>query len=110
MVSGTQRLALNMLRKLTVEAAREADRAEAHTVLLRMDGFGGPAQPSPTIAQCLNGGYTNGASGLERFTGRQLGVDCAWRRRAQGNTRLEHAPSVGSSNKRPQPPGWGRFL
>jgi hypothetical protein len=22
----------------------------------RWDGFGGPAQPSPTIAQCLNGG------------------------------------------------------
>ena len=24
---------------------------------LRMEGFGGPAQPSPTIGQCLNGGY-----------------------------------------------------
>jgi hypothetical protein len=23
----------------------------------QMEGFGGPAQPSPTIAQCLNGGY-----------------------------------------------------
>jgi hypothetical protein len=22
-----------------------------------MEGFGGPAQPSPTIAQCLRGGY-----------------------------------------------------
>jgi hypothetical protein len=22
-----------------------------------MEGFGGPAQPSPTIARCLNGGY-----------------------------------------------------
>ena len=22
-----------------------------------MEAFGGPAQPSPTIAQCLNGGY-----------------------------------------------------
>jgi hypothetical protein len=22
-----------------------------------MEGFGGPPQPSPTIAQCLNGGY-----------------------------------------------------
>jgi hypothetical protein len=22
-----------------------------------MEGFGGPAQPSPTIAQCRNGGY-----------------------------------------------------
>src|ERR1700690_448740 len=24
----------------------------------RMEGFGGPAHPSPTIAQCLNGGYS----------------------------------------------------
>ena len=23
---------------------------------LRMEGYGGPAQPSPTIGQCLNGG------------------------------------------------------
>ncbi len=35
----------------------EADRAEAHASSLRMKGFGGPPQPSPTIAQCLNGGY-----------------------------------------------------
>src|ERR1700757_3457817 len=39
-------------------AIREADRAaEAHAWSLRMEGYGGPAQPSPTIAQCLNGGY-----------------------------------------------------
>lgn len=44
-------------RKRAREAAREADRAEAHAWSLRMEGFGGPAQPSPTIAQCLNGGY-----------------------------------------------------
>jgi len=44
-------------RKLAVEAAREADRAEAHSWSLRMEGFAGPAQPSPTIAQWLNGGY-----------------------------------------------------
>src|ERR1700692_4032162 len=44
-------------RKLAVEAAREADRAEARAWSLRMEGFGGPAQPSATIAQCLNGGY-----------------------------------------------------
>ena len=41
-------------RKLATEAAREADRAEAHAWSIRMEGFGGPAQPSPTIAQCLN--------------------------------------------------------
>jgi ribosomal protein L40E len=44
-------------RKRAKEAAREADRAEAHAWSLRMEGFGGPAQPSPTIGQCLNGGY-----------------------------------------------------
>jgi hypothetical protein len=38
------------------EAAREADRAEAEAWSVRMEGYGGPAQPSPTIAQCLNGG------------------------------------------------------
>ena len=43
-------------RKRAVEAIREADRAEAHAWSLRMEGFGGPAQPSPTIAQRLNGG------------------------------------------------------
>lgn len=37
-------------------AAREADRAEAHAWSLRMEDYGGPAQPSPTIAQCLSGG------------------------------------------------------
>jgi hypothetical protein len=40
-----------------VEVAREADRAEAYAWSVRMEGFGGPAQPSPTIGQCLNGGY-----------------------------------------------------
>jgi hypothetical protein len=38
------------------KAIREADRAEAHAWPIRMEGYGGPAQPSPTIAQCLNGG------------------------------------------------------
>ena len=39
------------------EAAREADRAKAEAWSIQMDGYGGPAQPSPTIGQCLNGGY-----------------------------------------------------
>src|SRR6202047_1125774 len=38
------------------KAVREADRAEAQAWSIRMEGFGGPAQPSPTIGQCLNGG------------------------------------------------------
>jgi hypothetical protein len=47
--------------KIRAEGARErakqqADRAEAEAWSIRMEGYGGPAQPSPTIAQCLNGG------------------------------------------------------
>src|SRR5436189_5731514 len=44
-------------RKRATEAAREADRAEAEAWSIQMEAFGGPAQYSPTIAQCLNGGY-----------------------------------------------------
>src|SRR5436305_6243384 len=43
-------------RKRAVQAAREADRAEAEAWSLQMEAYGGPAQPSPTIGQCLNGG------------------------------------------------------
>jgi hypothetical protein len=40
------------------KAAYAADRAEAEAAWsIRMEGYGGPAQPSPTIGQCLNGGY-----------------------------------------------------
>jgi hypothetical protein len=42
--------------KVANEAAREADRAEAAAWSIRTEGYGGPAQPSPTIAQCINGG------------------------------------------------------
>jgi hypothetical protein len=37
------------------KAIREADRAEAEAWSIRMEGYGGPAQPSPTIGQCLKG-------------------------------------------------------
>jgi hypothetical protein len=43
-------------REAAKRAIREADRAEAEAWSIRMEGYGGPAQPSPTIAQCLNGG------------------------------------------------------
>jgi hypothetical protein len=43
-------------RERAAEAAREADRAEAEAWSIQMEGYGGPAQPSPTIGQCLNGG------------------------------------------------------
>ncbi len=43
-------------RQAANKAVRAADRAEAEAWSIRMEGFGGPAQPSPTIGQCLNGG------------------------------------------------------
>jgi hypothetical protein len=43
-------------REAAKQAVRKADRAEAEAWSIRMEGYGGPAQPSPTIAQCLNGG------------------------------------------------------
>jgi hypothetical protein len=43
-------------REAALKALREADRAEAEAWSIRMEGYGGPAQPSPTIGQCLNGG------------------------------------------------------
>ena len=43
-------------REAAQKATREADRAEAEAWSIRMEGYGGPAQPSPTIGQCLSGG------------------------------------------------------
>lgn len=39
------------------EAVRQADAAACQLWSDTMEGFGGPAQPAPTIDQCLNGGY-----------------------------------------------------
>src|ERR1700759_5772198 len=50
------KISAEQARQRAVEAVREADRAEAEAWSIRMEGYGGPAQPSPTIAQCLNGG------------------------------------------------------
>jgi hypothetical protein len=44
-------------REKAAKAIRAADRAEAEAWSIQMEGYGGPAQPSPTIGQCLNGGY-----------------------------------------------------
>jgi hypothetical protein len=44
-------------REAAKEAVREADRAAAELWSIQMEAYGGPAQPSPTIGQCLNGGY-----------------------------------------------------
>ena len=45
-------------RERAKQAMREADRADAEAWPIRMARTRAePAQPSPTIAQCLNGGY-----------------------------------------------------
>jgi hypothetical protein len=44
-------------RQRVKEAGREADAAECLLWSEQMEGFSDPAQPSPTIGQCLNGGY-----------------------------------------------------
>src|SRR5580704_18483113 len=51
------RIRAESARRRASKAIREADRAEAEAWSIRMEGYGGPAQPSPTLAQCLNGGY-----------------------------------------------------
>ena len=51
------RISLQRARERAEQAAREADAAECLLWSAQMEGFGGPARPSPTIAQCLNGGY-----------------------------------------------------
>jgi hypothetical protein len=51
------RIRAESAREAAKKAIRAADRAEAEAWSIRMEGYGGAAQPSPTIAQCLNGGY-----------------------------------------------------
>jgi hypothetical protein len=43
-------------REEAQKALRAADRAEAAAWSAQMEGYGRPAQPSPTIGQCINGG------------------------------------------------------
>ena len=51
------RISARHAREQATKAAREADAAECLLWSEQMEGFGGPAQPSPTLAQCLNGRY-----------------------------------------------------
>jgi len=50
-IAGAKIRAQGALERAT-EAVREADRAEAEAWSIRMEGYGRPAQPSPTIGQC----------------------------------------------------------
>jgi hypothetical protein len=44
-------------REAAQKAIREADHAAAEPYVDPDEAYGGPAQPSPTIAQCVNGCY-----------------------------------------------------
>ena len=54
---GAAKIRAEGAREEAAQAIRKADRAETEAWSIRMEGYGGPAQPSPTIAHCLNGGY-----------------------------------------------------
>jgi hypothetical protein len=51
------RIGAQHARQRVRQAIREADAAECLLWSEQMEAYGGPAQPSPTIAQCLNAGY-----------------------------------------------------
>jgi hypothetical protein len=51
------RIHADWARNQAQEAVRLAHPAACELWSNQMEGFGGPAQPSPTIAQPLNGGY-----------------------------------------------------
>ena len=51
------RIGAQHARERVRQAIREADAAECLLWSEQMEAYGGPAQPSPTIAQCLNAGY-----------------------------------------------------
>jgi hypothetical protein len=50
-------------RQAAQKAVREADRAESRTMVDPDGSPWRPAQPSPTIGQCLNGGYISARGG-----------------------------------------------
>jgi hypothetical protein len=51
------RIGAQHARERARRAIREADAAECLLWSEQMEAYGGPAQPSPTITQCLNAGY-----------------------------------------------------
>ncbi|MGY4427573.1 hypothetical protein ACVWWO_000050 [Bradyrhizobium sp. F1.13.1] len=62
-------------RERAQQAIRVADRAEAEAWSVRMEDYSGPAQPSPTIGQCINGGL----AWLEVECARYVGLDVSQR-------------------------------
>jgi hypothetical protein len=82
------------------KAASAVDRADAEAWSIRMEGYGGPAQPSPTIGQCLNGvtaGWKLNAAGARhvraclwmRSAGRVTRRSGSWSRRSDAGPALQ---------------------
>jgi len=67
-------------REAAKQAIRDADRAKAEAWSIRMEGCGGPAQPSPTIGQWAGSKSSAIAATPERA--------CRWTRSAGRTTRL----------------------
>ena len=82
-------------RQAAQKASREADRAEAEAWSIQMEGYGGPAQPSPTIGQCLNGGL----GWLEVECNRSIPLDAIRRPRDTALWKLEAALKCRSCRK-----------
>jgi hypothetical protein len=66
-------------REAATEAIRAADRAEAEAWSIRMEGYGGPAQPSPSIGQCL---MADSAGSKSSAIAARRARACRWRRSA----------------------------
>jgi hypothetical protein len=65
----------------------------------QMEGYGGPAQPSPTIAQCLNGGYGWLEVECHRQDRERIPLDAIRRPRDTPIWKLEAALKCRSSKK-----------
>jgi hypothetical protein len=96
------RISAEHAREQTRAAARQADAAECLLWSEQMEGFGGPARPSPTIAQCLNGGYGWLEVMCHRCPTRSsLPLDAIRRLRDQAHaTARDHALRVGAPGRR----------
>src|SRR3954464_8324103 len=93
-------------RETAQKAVQEADRAEAEAWSVRMEGYGGPAQPSPTIAQCINGGVGWGGGECNRCKTRaSLLLDAIRRPRRHPIWKLESSLRCRScGTRRDKPP------
>jgi hypothetical protein len=74
-------------REAAQKAVREADRAAAELWSIQMEAYGGPAQPSPTMAQCLSGGYVSNATAVRSRPASRLNTSGDRATRQSGNLR-----------------------